>query len=149
MKTSNFCMKVERSNFILVLNSALSTNVFLQSKCNMHGWLTMPAGAGVVHRTVGTEFGNPDSSLIMPDFDLTGELSLKMELHMPRPITEKVHSGNGPVSLVVKSYLLCVEGCGCGWGYVGGECVWGCVGGVCVTHLSFFVKSSYFYSFYF
>ena len=38
MKTSNFCMKVERSNFILVPNSALSTNIFLQSKCNMHGW---------------------------------------------------------------------------------------------------------------
>ena len=37
MKTSNFCMKVERSNFILVPNSTLSTNVFLQSKCNMHG----------------------------------------------------------------------------------------------------------------
>ena len=62
--------------------------------------MTMPAGAGVVHRTVGTEFGNPDSSLIMPDFDLTGELSLKIKLHMLRPITEKVHSGNGPVSLV-------------------------------------------------
>ena len=40
----------------------------------------------------------------MPDFDLSGELSLKIELHMPRPITEKVHSGNGPVSLV----LLCI-----------------------------------------
>ena len=39
--------------------------------------------------------------LIMPDFDLTGELSLKIELHMLRPITEKVHSGNGPVSLVL------------------------------------------------
>ena len=37
----------------------------------------------------------------MPDFDLTGELSLKIELHMLRPITEKVHSGNGPVSLVL------------------------------------------------
>ena len=36
----------------------------------------------------------------MPDFDLTGELSLKIELHMLRPITEKVYSGNGPVSLV-------------------------------------------------
>ena len=36
----------------------------------------------------------------MPDFDLTGELSLKIELHMLRPITKKVHSGNGPVSLV-------------------------------------------------
>ena len=36
----------------------------------------------------------------MPDFDLSGELSLKIELHMLRPITEKVHSGNGPVSLV-------------------------------------------------
>ena len=30
-------MKVEISNFILVPNSALTTNVFLQSKCNMHG----------------------------------------------------------------------------------------------------------------
>ena len=40
-------MKVERSNFILVPNSALSTNVFLQSKCNMHGRYDMPAGAGV------------------------------------------------------------------------------------------------------
>ena len=38
MNTSNFCMKVERSNFILVPNSAQSTNVFLQSKCNMHDW---------------------------------------------------------------------------------------------------------------
>ena len=37
----------------------------------------------------------------MPDFDLSGELSLKIELHMLRPITEKVHSGNGPVSLVL------------------------------------------------
>ena len=37
----------------------------------------------------------------MPEFDLTGELSLKIELHMLRPITEKVHSGNGPVSLVI------------------------------------------------
>ena len=37
----------------------------------------------------------------MHDFDLTGELSLKIEVHMLRPITEKVHSGNGPVSLVL------------------------------------------------
>ena len=29
VKTSNFCMQVERSNFILVPNLALSTNVFL------------------------------------------------------------------------------------------------------------------------
>ena len=42
----------------------------------------------------------------MPDFDLTGELSLKIELHMLRPITEKVHSGNGPVSLVVGEALV-------------------------------------------
>ena len=97
-------MKVERSNFILVPNSALSTNVFLQSKCNMHGrydhasWSWYSCIALLVN--VGTEFGNPDSSLIMPDFDLTGELSLKIEQHMLRPITEKVHSGNGPVSLV-------------------------------------------------
>ena len=41
----------------------------------------------------------------MPDFDLTGELSLKIELHMLRPITEKVHSGNGPVSLVYRQIL--------------------------------------------
>ena len=40
----------------------------------------------------------------MHDFDLTGELSLKIELHMLRPITEKVHSGNGPVSLVESYY---------------------------------------------
>ena len=39
----------------------------------------------------------------MPDFDLTGELSLKIELHMLRPITGKVHSGNGSVSLVISS----------------------------------------------
>ena len=90
-------MKVERSNFILVPNSALSTNVFLQSKCNMHGRYDHASWSWC---TVGTEFGNPDSSLIMSDFDLTGELSLKIELHMLRPITEKVHSGNGPVSLV-------------------------------------------------
>ena len=43
----------------------------------------------------------------MPDFDLTGELSLKIELHMLRPITENVHSGNGPVSLVRYGYLEC------------------------------------------
>ena len=41
----------------------------------------------------------------MPDFDLTCELSLKIELHMLRPITEKVHSGNGPVSLVTRKVL--------------------------------------------
>ena len=82
-----------------------------------YAWpVSIPAEAGVttstllstifmLHRTVGTEFGNPDSSLIMPDFDLTGELSLKIELHMLRPITEKVHSGNGPVSLVLSSYF--------------------------------------------
>ena len=103
-------MKVERSNFILVPNSALTTNVFLQSKCNMHGrydhasW-SCQLELVTLHRTVGTEFGNPDSSLIMPDFDLSGELSLKIELHMLRPITEKVHSGNGPVSLVRGSNL--------------------------------------------
>ena len=39
-------MKVERSNFILVPNSALSTNVFLQLAICMAG-MTMPAGAGV------------------------------------------------------------------------------------------------------
>ena len=44
----------------------------------------------------------------MPDFDLTGELSLKIELHMLRPITEKVHSGNGPVSLVLGSFAVTV-----------------------------------------
>ena len=42
----------------------------------------------------------------MPDFDLTGELSLKIELHMLRPITEKVHSGNGPASLVDTWFIL-------------------------------------------
>ena len=90
-------MKVERSNFILVPNSALTTNVFLQSKCNMHGRYDHASWSW--SRCIAL-FGNPDSSLIMPDFDLSGELSLKIELHMLRPITEKVHSGNGPVSLV-------------------------------------------------
>ena len=71
--------------------------------------MTIPAEAGVATRTVGTEFGNPDSSLIMPDFDLTGELSLKIELHMLRPITEKVHSGNGPVSLVEQGFWLALR----------------------------------------
>ena len=67
-----------------------------------YAWPVWPCQLELVqlHRTVGTEFGNPDSSLIMPDFDLIGDLSLKIELHMLRPITEKVHSGNGPVSLV-------------------------------------------------
>ena len=31
----------------------------------------------------------PDSSLIMSNFDLTGELSLKIELHMLRPLPKK------------------------------------------------------------
>ena len=47
----------------------------------------------------------------MHDFDLTGELSLKIELRMLRPITEKVHShsydsGSGPVSLVPQPNLM-------------------------------------------
>ena len=71
-----------------------------------YAWPVWPCQLELVtlHRTVGTEFGNPGSSLIMPDFDLSGELSLKIELHMLRPITEKVHSGNGPVSLVRGTY---------------------------------------------
>ena len=68
--------------------------------------MTMPAGAGVTASHYWTEFGDLDSSLIMPDFDLTGELSLKIELHMLRPITEKVHSGNGPVSLVTCTPIM-------------------------------------------
>ena len=62
-----------------------------------------------MRRTLGTEFGNPHSSLIMHDFDLTGELSLKIKLHMLRPITEKVHSGSGPVSLVPRVYFMMVD----------------------------------------
>ena len=94
-------MKVERSNFILVSNSALSTNVFLQSKCNMHDRYDHASWSWYSCIALLERFGNPDSLLSMPDFDLTGELSLKIELHMLRPITEKVHSGNGPVSLVL------------------------------------------------
>ena len=45
MKTSNFCKKVERSDFILVPNFALSTKVFLQSKCNMHDWYGHASGS--------------------------------------------------------------------------------------------------------
>ena len=40
-------MKVERSNFILVPNSALGTNVFLQANAICMAGMTMPAGAGV------------------------------------------------------------------------------------------------------
>ena len=54
--------------------------------------MTIPAEAGVATSHCWNK--------VMPDFDLTGELSLKIELHMLRPITEKVHSGNGQVSLV-------------------------------------------------
>ena len=57
--------------------------------------MAMAAGAGValpagvarctnLHRTVGTEVTNPDSSLIMHDFDLTSELLLKIELRILR-----------------------------------------------------------------
>ena len=42
----------------------------------------------------------------MPDFDLIGELSLKIKLHMLRPITEKLHSGNGQVSLVQQLHII-------------------------------------------
>ena len=57
------------------------------------------------HKPNWNRVQNPDSSLIMHDFDLTDELSLKIELHMLRPITEKVHSGNGRVSLVMGAGL--------------------------------------------
>ena len=70
--------------------------------------MTMPTGADVAALHCWNRVRKsriPDSSLIMSDFDLTGELSLKIELHMLRPITEKVHSGNGPVSLVPLSSI--------------------------------------------
>ena len=69
--------------------------------------MAMSAGAGVSISHNWNRVQNPDSSLIMHDFDLTDELSLKIELHMLRPITEKVHSGNGRVSLVHRSYHHC------------------------------------------
>ena len=103
-------MKVERSNFILVPNSALSTNVFLQTKCNMHGRYDHASLSWCSCIALLEQFENPDSSLIMSDFDLTCELSLKSELHMLRPITEKVHSGNGPVSLVQGELLCTIRG---------------------------------------
>ena len=62
--------------------------------------MTMPAGGGVAASHYWNRVRKPGQLLIMPDFDLTGELSLKIKLRMLRPITEKVHSGNGPVSLV-------------------------------------------------
>ena len=68
--------------------------------------MPMSAGAGVATSHNWNRVQNPDSSLIMHDFDLTDELSLKIELHMLRPITEKVHSGNGPVLLVHSSIIL-------------------------------------------
>ena len=66
--------------------------------------MAIQAGAGVAASHYWNRVRSPDSSLIMPDFDLTGELSLKIELHMLRLITEKVHSGNGPVLLVFGPY---------------------------------------------
>ena len=63
--------------------------------------MAMSAGAGVATSHNWNRVQNPDSSIIMHDFDLTDELSPKVELHMLRPITEKVHSGNGRVSLVI------------------------------------------------
>ena len=63
--------------------------------------MAMSAGAGVATSHNWNRVQNPDSTLIMHDFDLTDELSLKIELHMLRPINEKVHSGNGPVSLAL------------------------------------------------
>ena len=63
--------------------------------------MTMPAGASVAASHCWNRVRKPGQLInYMPDFDLTGELSLKIELHMLRPIAEKVHSGNGPVSLV-------------------------------------------------
>ena len=61
--------------------------------------MTMPVGAGHAASHCWNRV-RKRRQLIMPEFDLSGELSLKIELHMLRPITEKVHSGNGPVSLV-------------------------------------------------
>ena len=68
--------------------------------------MAMSAGAGVATSHNWNRVQNPDSSLIMHDFDLTDELSQKIKLHMLRPITEKVHSGNGRVSLVCKSLIF-------------------------------------------
>ena len=69
-----------------------------------YAWLVWPCQLelGVATSHNWNPVQNPDSSLIMHDFDLTDELSLKIELHMLRPITEKVHSGNGRVSLVLR-----------------------------------------------
>ena len=61
--------------------------------------MTMPVGAGHAASHCWNRVRKP-RQLINYAFDLSGELSLKIELHMLRPITEKVHSGNGPVSLV-------------------------------------------------
>ena len=57
----------------------------------------------------------------MPDFDLSGELSLKIELHMLRPITEKVHSGNGPVSLAARAVAGWETTLGRAWPVTGWE----------------------------
>ena len=71
--------------------------------------MAMSAGASVATSHNWNRVQNPDSSLIMHDFDLTDELSLKIELHMLRPITEKVHSGNGRVSLVRRDMACITE----------------------------------------
>ena len=71
--------------------------------------MAMSAGASVATSHNWNRVQNPDSSLTMHDFDLTDELSLKIELHMLRPITEKVHSGNGRVSLVRRDMACITE----------------------------------------
>ena len=63
--------------------------------------MTMPTGAVVAALHYWNRVRKPGQLINYARFDLTGELSLKIELHMLRPITEKVHSGNGPVSLVL------------------------------------------------
>ena len=56
--------------------------------------MVMPARAGVAASHNWNRVRNRDSSLIMHDFDLTGEHSLKIELHMLRLITEKFYTKN-------------------------------------------------------
>ena len=51
--------------------------------------MTMPAEAGVAASHCWNRVRKPGKLMNMPDFDLTGELSLKIELHMLSPYYRK------------------------------------------------------------
>ena len=103
-KPCNFCMKVERSNFNLVPNSAQSTNVFLQSKCNMHGWYGHVSWSWRSYIAQLELSSEPGQLIGYARFWPHRRTFAKNRTAHAQPITKKVHSGNRRVSLVVTHY---------------------------------------------